>query len=487
MARHGLVERRYRVAPLVVTSVLAMGAAFPASADPKSDLFQPDVFGMGSALHKRTMGLDDPIGRHCYLPLDAMSLSDAVELALCRNPNTRLAWATARQQAAALGQTESSWLPTITGTASESRDLSGKHVDISGDVVPGPQNTKDEAVTLTWTLYDFGGRGGKIKNARYLLNASAATLNRTAQQVVFNVVQAYYGLVAADDLLVADKTTEEVAQHSVNIAKALQAGGVATLADVLQAETAYDQAVLTRLQQEASTKSARGTLANVVGAPADQVFKLLPEPVPAEVKPLGARVEELMEDAAQQRPDLQAALAQRDAAEANVTVARATGRPSISFQGGKEISDVTGIPNQNYSQIGLYLTVPIFSGFNAAYGVRQAQAALEGQEATAEQLRLTVSLDVWNAYYSLESANQQLGATANLTKTAQSNQDVALGRYQSGVGTIIDVLTAQTAAATARQLRINSELGWKVARAQLALALGRLTGADPLAGENSLP
>jgi len=98
-----------------------------------------------------------------------------------------------------------------------------------------------------------------------------------------------------------------------------------------------------------------------------------------------------------------------------------------------------------------------------------------------------VSLDVWNAYYNLVSANEQLAATLNLTKTAQNNQDVALGRYQSGVGTILDVLTAQTAAANARQLRINAELGWKVARAQLALALGRLTGEQPLAGEDSLP
>jgi outer membrane protein TolC len=196
---------------------------------------------------------------------------------------------------------------------------------------------------------------------------------------------------------------------------------------------------------------------------------------------------DLMAEATRQRPDLAAALAQRDAAEANVTVARAVGRPSISFQGGHQLADTTGVPNQSYNQIGLYLTVPLFSGFNVGYGVRQAQALLAGQEATADQVRLQVSLDVWNAYYALDSANQQLGATANLTKTAQTNQEVALGRYQSGVGIIIDVLTAEAAAASARQLRINAELSWKVARSQLALALGRLTGAQPLSEEVVLP
>jgi outer membrane protein len=91
-----------------------------------------------------------------------------------------------------------------------------------------------------------------------------------------------------------------------------------------------------------------------------------------------------------------------------------------------------------------------------------------------------VSLGVWNAYYGLDSANQQLAATAELTRTALDNEEVALGRYQSGVGTILDVLTAQSAAASARLRRIDAEFGWQLARAQLALALGRLTGADPL-------
>jgi TolC family type I secretion outer membrane protein len=421
------------------------------------------------------------------LPAGALSLSAAVDLALCRNPTTRSAWATARQEAAALGSAESAWLPTIAATASESRDLAGTHVDATGDIVPGAQNTTDAAVTLTWTLYDFGSRTGHIRSARYGLDAAAATLSRTAQQVVFTVVQAYYGVAAADQLLQAAKTTEGTAERTVEITRALQTGGVATLSDVLQAETAFDQAVLARVQADATARTARGTLAFSIGSPADQTWKIETEPVPAEIEPLNVRISDLMAEAARQRPDLAAALAQRDAAEANVTVARAVGRPSISFQGGHDLSYSTGIQNQNYNQIGLYLTVPIFSGFSVGYGVRQAQALLSGQEATADQVRLQVSLDVWNAFYALESGNQQLGATAQLSKTAQNNQNVALGRYQSGVGTIIDVLTAQTAAASALQTRINAELGWKVARSQLALALGRLTGAQPLSEALMLP
>jgi TolC family type I secretion outer membrane protein len=464
------------------------GAIIPlcAAADPLSGVLEPDVFRTESALHQRAPGLADPLGRDCALPTAPLTLPAAVELALCRNPTTRAAWAAAHQQAAALGSAQSAWLPSLSATGEEERAY-GEHVDSTGFIVDTPQNTRDAALNLSWTLYDFGARDGRITSARHLLDAAAATVSRTAQQTVLSVVQAYYGVVAADASLLAARTTEAAAAKSLEVARALRGGGVATLADVLQAETAYDQAVLARVQADYSARSAHGTLAVVIGSPADQPLKLDPAPVPAEVPALTARMADLMAEAVRQRPDLAAAQAQRDSAAADVGVARAAGWPSITIGAQRDLVDTPGVPHQNYSLIGVNITVPIFTGFNVDYGVRQAQAVLEGREASAEQVRLTVSLDVWNGYYSLDSANQQLSQTATLIKTAEDNQEVALGRYQSGVGTIIDLLTAQTAAANARQVRINAELGWQVARAQLALALGRLSGTEPLEIGAALP
>lgn len=464
---------------LFLAVLFGTATAAKAASDPQSDLFQPDAFRTGAALQKRTSGLTDPRGRDCPLVEGRLSLPMAVDLALCRNPATRSAWAAARQQAAALGGAESAWLPTVSATGSETRSF-GEHVDVTGNIVGNSQNTGDAAVNLSWVLYDFGGRSGRIKGARGLLDAAADTVSSVSQQTVFNVVQNYYSVVAADATLVASRATEGTSARSLEIARALRDGGVASLADVLQAETAYDLATLTRLQADVAAKAAYGGLAVVIGLPADQSLRLAAEPVPAEVPGLSARMSDLMAQAARQRPDLAAALAQRDAAAADVTVARAVGRPSISFQAGRNFTNTSGIPNQNYSQVGIFVTVPIFNGFAVTYGVRQAQAALEASEANVDEARLQVSLGVWNAYYALDSANEQLGATALLTKTAENNEQVALGRYKSGVGTILDVLTAQSAAASARLLRINAEFGWQLARAQLALGLGRLSSAASL-------
>jgi outer membrane protein TolC len=447
----------------------------------------PDPFHTDQTLHRNTPGLSDPVGYDCATPGRSLTFVAAVQLALCANPQTRSAWAQAHAQAAALGRAESAWLPQISATGSESRQFGGQHADVNGNIVDTPQNTGDAAVNLTWTLYDFGGRTGKIDSARSLLQAAAATASSVVQQTVRSVVQAYYGAVAGDASLIAAKSTEEVAAHSLEIARALQAGGAGTLGDVLQAQTAHEQAVIARVQADAAAKSAHGTLAVTLGRTADQTFLLAPEPVPTEVPALSARIADLMREASRQRPDLAAARFQRDAAEADITVAQALGRPSISVGVLHQFISTTGVPNQNYDQIGVSVTVPLFTGFNVTYGVRQAQAALHVSEANLEQVQLNVTLDVWNGYYNLESANQQLTATADLLKTAEENEQVAIGRYKAGVGSIVDVLTAQTALATARELRINSELGWKVARAQLALALGRLSSATPLADSAPLP
>jgi outer membrane protein len=461
-------------------------ATSPVAADPRSDLFQPDFFGTQSALHRRTQGLTDSIGRDCALSTQPLTFAAAVDLALCLNPATRSSWATARQQAAALGSAESAWLPDLSATGAETRDF-GDHAEDTGSYDSSAQNTRDAALNLSWTLYDFGARDGKISSARHLLDAAAETTNSVTQQTVLNVVTNYYGFVAADADVEAAKISESDLERAVEIARALHEGGAGALGDVLQAETAYDQAVLQTVQAEAAAKIAHGTLAVTLGLPADQALTLNAEPVPAVVSTLTARMASLMREATRQRPDLAAAQAQREAAEANITVARAAGRPSISIAAGRTIVDTAGVPNQNYSQIGVSVTVPIFTGFNVAYGVRQAQAIFEGSQANVEQVQLTVSQNVWNAYHTLDSANQQVTVTSGLIKTAEQNEEVALGRYQGGVGTILDVLTAEAAAALARQTRIAAELAWQTARGQLAFALGRLTGAAPLADDAPLP
>ena len=120
------------------------------------------------------------------------------------------------------------------------------------------------------------------------------------------------------------------------------------------------------------------------------------------------------------------------------------------------------------------VNVPIFAGFDTHYRVRAAEAQLDQKTAQRDRLRQQVALDVWKAYQSLNTATQSLQTAADLVSSAEQSERVALGRYQAGVGNVLDVLTAQSALASARLQRIQATLEWNYYRASLAQAMGTL-------------
>ena len=84
------------------------------------------------------------------------------------------------------------------------------------------------------------------------------------------------------------------------------------------------------------------------------------------------------------------------------------------------------------------------------------------------------ALDVWQAYQGLTTATEALQTTRDLVASAEQSERVALGRYKAGVGTVLDLLSAQSALAAARVERIRAELDWNIYRATLAQAMGAL-------------
>ncbi len=94
--------------------------------------------------------------------------------------------------------------------------------------------------------------------------------------------------------------------------------------------------------------------------------------------------------------------------------------------------------------------------------------------AQRDRIRSQIALDVWKAYQNLTTATQSLQATADLLASAEQSERVALGRYKAGVGTVLDLLSAQSALASARLQRIQAGLDWYVFRATLAQAMGAL-------------
>jgi outer membrane protein TolC len=124
------------------------------------------------------------------------------------------------------------------------------------------------------------------------------------------------------------------------------------------------------------------------------------------------------------------------------------------------------------------VTVPLFTGFATTYNVRKAEEDAAVAQAQADGLEQVVILQVWQSYYAFKTATQLVRTSRDLLASAEQSERVALGRYKEGVGTIIDLLTAQTALAGARAQEIQARSGWYVALAQLAHDTGTAAPLD---------
>jgi outer membrane protein TolC len=408
----------------------------------------------------------DPCSQKAYdKPL---SLVEVTEAALCHNPQTREVYANAKVQAAQVGVARSLFFPSVTDTlsATENKNRTTNYSNATNRIV------------ASYLLYDFGSRDANFESANQLLRAASATQNATVQTVLLASVNAFYQVHASRAILNASIETERLSQESFKSAEAKYIAGVATPADKLQAQTSFANATLTKLRNEGTLKVAYGNLANVMGAPANINFQITDSKLDDIPELVDQDIDALIEQARLQRPDLIASEAQLKASLAKIEAVKADAKPKLRIDASNQYDEnLLGQTSQNTSQLGIFLSIPLFEGYKPTYLIRSAEATAELNASKRDQLKLQVSLDVWTAYQNLKTANESITASNVLLLSAEESSRVSLGRYKEGVGNIIDTLNAQSALANAKQQKIQSILNWNIARTTLAQSIGVLDNA----------
>jgi outer membrane protein len=401
------------------------------------------------------------------------SLADFVDLALARDPSTRATWRDARAAAAEAGARQSLYLPSL--------DLSASLVRQQALATPNRpsfvQTTLGASAAITWLLLDLGVRGALVDEADLLLDAARLGEHAAVADLVLRVQQTYFELLAARALIEAQIAAVKQAEASLAAADGRQRAGLATIADVLQARTALSQARLFQQRFEGQALATRGALATLAGlAPtAELEVGQLPETVDAaSAEPA---VDDLLASAAARNPDLGRARAAADAAAARARAAARAPWPTLSFQGSvtrNHFLAPSGLDGGEAWFAGLVLRIPTLDGFRPAYDALAAREVAEAARERADATAQRVALDVWTSWQALRTTARQVATVRDLVESAQASVDVAAGRYREGVGTILDLLNAQSALALARAEDVRARTDFLVGLAQLARATGRL-------------
>jgi len=409
-----------------------------------------------------------------------LTLAMAVDIALQNNPATRAAWADTRAAAAGYGSAQGAWYPTagLSGNFSRYRGLPA-----TSDPTD-PITEYSVTASLSYLLFDFGGRSATVELSRQTLLAADWTHNSVIQNTVLQVETAFFNYAGALAMLDANKTSLSEAEANLAAAKERRRLGVATKADELQAQTAYSEVKLAVQETEGQVRTSKGALAVVMGFSADLSDAFVIETPEFPGNGLSATVDKLIDQALTCRPDLQAARAQVLESEAKVTQARSRMLPSLSAGGSLSriwLKDVPGF-NDTYS-LALTLQIPVFTGFSKEYDLIKAKEEADAARERARGYEQTVVYQVFSAHSAFLTASERVKTTDDLVASARESEEVALGRYKEGVGNMLDLLSAQRVLANARAVQINARLDWFISLAQLAHDVGILgvNGENPLA------
>lgn len=420
-----------------------------------------------------------------------LDIQDAIDLALSNDPKARIAWADAKAQAMRVRAEKSSYWPSLQFTGAD-RWVTTK-TEVERLPFFGSDNeslTPSGRLRLDWLLYDFGGRGARVKAAAELLVAASATQNQVVRETFRDAALAFLAAEHAKNNLAALQQNETDASDSFKVAEAKHAGGTTAMIDVLHAKTALLRAAALRIEGEREVAVRVAELASMLGMYPGAKLDLVSWKV-SEQASLDEAIA-VVERALKAHPRLLAARAEIDAATLDIKKIQAQRWPTISLQSDwfyshqRYISSNSRftpgeIPNDHIarsSYVALQVTVPLFSGFGQSARIQEARAKLEARQQVFDLEEREISLQVWTYYYDVKSYSEALVLANELLSIADSSLVVAKARYSEGVGDIVEVLSAQAAKADAHLQYQRAAFEAGKARVLLASVLGELNPAS---------
>lgn len=321
-------------------------------------------------------------------------------------------------------------------------------------------------------LYDFGKTPNLVAESRANFKGSEQDYFSTRQQVVLDLRTAYFGYLAARRAMKVQEETVRQNQELTKQAQGFYQVGLKAKIDVTKAEANLYQAEANLIQAKNNVSLARVSLMTAMGIKAwpyqgvEDVLEVTPQPRPLEA---------LLAQAKERRPELQKNRFQQEFNQAAIKVARAGYFPtftSTAAYGWQSLDQpFSTLPSNWY--LGAAVTFPLFNGLNTQYAVSQSKAQLRAAVENYEVLRQNTTKEVNQAYLNVKSGWELIRATKKASEAARENLRLAWGRYQAGVGTIIEVTDAQVQFSQADLNFVQALYNYRVFEAQLDKAVGK--------------
>ncbi len=397
---------------------------------------------------------------------DLLTLDEAVATALNSHPQVIEARENLLGAEARTGLALANYYPQVSFAADWSK---GRSFLIAQESIRQTESNTD-AFYLKQTIYDFGRTSGALETARGSREAIHMALTVTRQDLMLRVRTAFYLLLATEKQVLAVRENVKAREALHRQAEEFFKQGIRAKVDVAKAEATLFAARTALIRGENNREIARVELANAMGM-ASLGDRALVEP-PQTEPPLPERTPS-QQNALHNRSELQQYTALKSAASGTIASAKSSYLPILSGVASMGYADRNFPPTGNVWGVGLNLTVPLFSGFSSIEQVREATAALNSLRAREANLKLQIIRDVESAWLGGNEAAARMVSTEKEVAAAEESKALAEGRYQEGVGSIIEVTDAQAQALDAQTSSIQAKFDYYTALARLDRAVGK--------------
>ncbi|WP_412068955.1 TolC family protein [Rubrivirga sp. IMCC43871] len=457
----------------------------------------------------------------------AVTLAEAVALAIEESPDVRRSEAGDRGRSAAVRAARANRLPDLFLSVSPQQRYGLGFDQTTGEVVSQTVETVNVGVRASVELYDGGRTSALVREARLRTDAAEAGLGRTEQAVALDVAQRFLTLLLDRELraIEAEALASAVAQRE-RVAE-LVAAGARPRGDLLAQEAVVAERRTALVVAEGAVQSDRVGLIQTIGLDPLGAYRFVGPDVDrlqasglldAPTAPLA----ELLDAARAARADRRAQELAIEAAEAGVASARAQGRPSLSLTatagtgysslqqrtvGVTPVLPVTlddgspvlvgGVPltfpgnpafettpvftqasDNRSGSIGLQLSVPLFDRYQTRRSVVEAEIRAQEARIQLDALDRQVAAEVQQSFVEAGTARARLTAAVAQVEAATAALRVERDRYRLGAGTLYDVAEAQAAVARAQSVRAQAAYGLLFRQALVRLAVGDIDPAE---------
>ncbi len=454
------------------------------------------VFGVVAIPAQETAGGDRD------LPI--LTLGDCVGLALESSPTLRI---TGERREVASQDAKAAWwafAPSVSLSRawqkSERTDFEVEQsdrgfvqtVDSAGDTTDWPalipnNNFADETINTKYkdwsgqaSLNVFSGfsKFSNLGAARNTLWSAEANEGYIREQVVQDVVMAYYNLLRSAELLeVANETRDQAAKELEKIETYFRLGSAAK-SDVLQQRVRLENTKLDVVRADNSVKQNFANLAYAMNRPLASAFSVDRSILDTDFSV--EKVDLLYGEAVANRLDLKSSEHNLDARRNDVTTATSSAWPSVDlFVNYSRYENDSpfkfGSQESANTSFGYRVNWNVFDRWQTWSGRSKAKAYARIAEYETNQARLNVQVEIRQLHNLLVEA-RELAAVSHET-IVQSEEELRLAqeRFRVGAGTTLDIIVAQANLANARGQEVQAKCDFLIAEAQMHRALGRLS------------